>query len=126
MVIGKVKITPADSILVVFLLALSAVWFILVFIGGRPGDVVEIHNEQGVYEVLSLDADTRISVAGPLGESVLRIEGGEVFMESSPCPAKVCIHTGKIKSAGESIVCIPNRVYVVIRSETDEVDAVTY
>ena len=126
MVIGRIKITPADIILIVLLLALSAVWFVLVFISGKPGDVVEIRNDQGVYQVLSLDTDMQIGVPGPLGESILKIEDRQVFMKSSPCPTKVCIHTGKIRSAGETIVCIPNRVYIVIRSESEEVDAVAY
>ncbi|MBN2298973.1 MAG: NusG domain II-containing protein [Deltaproteobacteria bacterium] len=124
--IGRVKITAADIILIVSLLAISGVWFVMVFISGEPGAVVEVHNAQGLFKVLRLDNDTRISVPGPLGESILRIEDKEVFMEASPCQGKVCIHTGKIKSAGESIVCIPNRVYMFIRSEKDKVDAVTY
>ena len=124
--IGKVKITAADIILIVSLLAISGVWFVMVFMRGEPGTFVEVHNAQGLYQVLRLDHDARISVPGPLGESILKIEDKEVFMESSPCPGKVCIHTGKIKSAGESIVCIPNKVYMFIRSEKDEVDSVTY
>lgn len=126
MVIGKIKITPADIILIVCLLSISGLWFIMVFICGEPGAVVEVNNAQGLYKVLRLDDDERIIVTGPLGESILRIENREVFMESSPCPGKVCIHTGKINSAGESIVCIPNRIFVFIRSEKEEIDSVTY
>ncbi|HHO75110.1 MAG TPA: NusG domain II-containing protein [Deltaproteobacteria bacterium] len=124
--IGRIKITPADIILILSLLAMAVLWFVMVFLNGEPGAFVEVHNEQGPYKVYRLDHDLVISVPGPVGESIVKIQSNEVYMESSPCPNKVCIHTGKIKYAGESIVCIPNKVYIFIRAGKDEVDAVTY
>jgi hypothetical protein len=122
----RVKITPADSILIVSLFAISVIWFAALLISAERGGVVDIHNARGLYKELSLNENIAVSVPGPLGDSVVQIEDGTVVMLSSPCPNKVCIHTGKIKYSGESIICIPNKVFVLIRAEKADFDAVTY
>jgi hypothetical protein len=122
----RVKITPGDIILIVSLFAISIIWFAALLISAERGGVVDIHNARGFYKELSLNENISVSVPGPLGDSVVQIEDGTVVMLSSPCPNKVCIHTGKIKYSGESIICIPNKVFVLIRAEKTDFDAVTY
>ena len=39
-------------------------------------------------------------------------------MASSDCANQVCVNTGAIYLAGDSIVCLPNRVMVEILSES--------
>jgi hypothetical protein len=125
-VITRVKITLADVVLIISALTVSGIWFFSMFVRAEPGAIVEIHDSTGLYQVIGLDEDATISVPGPLGVSVIKIEGGGVFMFSSPCPGKVCINTGEIRYAGEGIVCIPNKVYAVIRDGKTQPDAITY
>lgn len=124
--ITRVKITLADVILIIAALAVSGIWFFSMFVRAEPGAVVEIHDSAGLYQIIGLDEDATISVPGPLGDSVIKISGGGVVMFSSPCPNKVCISIGEIRYAGESIVCIPNKVYAVIRDGKTQPDAITY
>lgn len=43
------------------------------------------------------------------------------------CPDKLCQKTGKIERVGQSIVCLPNKVVVLIDGKAEsEVDQVTY
>ncbi|MBN1635125.1 MAG: NusG domain II-containing protein [Deltaproteobacteria bacterium] len=120
------KANRADLILIIGVLAVAFVWA-GVLLGTSPkGDLVEIHNSHGLYVRSPLKTDTTITVPGPLGQSVVVIQDGKVFMQSSPCPNKLCIHMGPIEKAGRSIVCIPNRVYMVIKGKSSGIDAVTY
>ena len=48
------------------------------------------------------------------GENVLRISGGEAWIISSNCPQHICEQMGRISSPGETIVCLPHRVYLEI------------
>ena len=124
--VTRVKITLADVILIIFALAVSGIWFFSVFVRAQPGAVVEIHDSAGLYQVICLDEDATVSVPGPLGDSVIKIANGGVSMLSSPCLGKVCINFGEIRYAGEVIVCIPNRVYAVIRDGRNQPDAISY
>jgi len=125
-VVTRVKITPADVILIISALAISGIWFFSMFVRAESGAVVEIYDSAGIYQVIGLEENATISVPGPLGDSVIRIAAGGVSMVSSPCPNKVCVNTGEIRYAGEGIVCIPNKVYAVIKGDKTQPDAITY
>ncbi len=59
------------------------------------------------------------------GSNTLVIENGEVWISEANCPDKLCMGFGKISKNGEIIVCLPNRLIVVIEGgESPEVDAV--
>ena len=49
--------------------------------------------------------------------NMLCIKDGAVRMEKAYCPDHLCIRRGAIRHAGDSIVCLPNRVVVVISGE---------
>ena len=126
--IGRVKITAADMVLIITLCVLSGMFFISHVFLSDQGCVVRIYNTDGLYMERDLLEDASVAVPGPLGNSVVMIESGDVFMKSSPCPNKICIHAGKIHRADDSIACIPNKVYVIIRDDNEgrDVDSVTY
>jgi hypothetical protein len=82
-----------------------------------PSQGREIVIEEGgeLVGVYSLKEDQVIEVQGPLGISTVIIENGEAYMLDSPCPNKVCIAMGRISESGDSIICIPNRVYIRVQ-----------
>lgn len=53
-----------------------------------------------------------------------RIDENGVSMISSDCQNQVCVRTGTINEARQSIVCAPNKVVIKIQGESDY-DAVT-
>ncbi len=59
------------------------------------------------------------------GSNTLIVENGEAWISEANCPDKLCMGFGKISKNGEIIVCLPNRLIVVIEGgEAAEVDAV--
>ena len=72
--------------------------------------VVEINGER-VAEY-SLADDGEFSLNG--GTNILVIKNGEAYLTYADCPDLVCVHTGKIKYVGQSIVCLPNRLSVTV------------
>ena len=55
------------------------------------------------------------------GSNVIRVEPGRIVVVSADCPDKVCVHQGRVTTAGIPIVCMPHRL--VIQIEGDEIDA---
>lgn len=94
-----------------------------VFYATRKGGaeaVISVNGEE--YGTYSLAVEKEIAIEGAEGqENVIAISGGKVFMKSASCKNQICVRTGKISKAGQSIVCLPNRVTVTIRggAETD-------
>jgi hypothetical protein len=75
-----------------------------------------------------LDADDVISVAGPLGATVVTVRAGSARIAASPCENKTCIAAGSLSRDGQFSACIPNRVIVTIegRPAVGELDAVAW
>jgi hypothetical protein len=67
-----------------------------------------------------LDAAETLSVAGPLGDTVVELRGRQARIVSSPCPNQSCIAAGAIHRRGQWIACLPNRVMVRLESEARE------
>lgn len=119
-------LTPGDLIVMGVIFAVSSVGLYLVTFRGHTGGtcVVEVEGKK-VYE-LPLSEERDLAVSGPLGETVIKVEDGSVWVVDSPCPLKLCVKTGRIARTNEMIVCLPNKVVVTIEGGRGEVDGVTW
>ena len=86
--------------------------------------VVQIDN-RGEYRY-AIGETGQIELNGPLGMVRIRMENGHVWIEETPCPHQLCKKMGHISKAGETLVCIPNKVFIIIEGDSpSDVDAVT-
>jgi len=118
-------LTWGDKLLMVSLLVLSLLSIVLVdrFVGQGSVAVVEVDGQQ-VYR-LDLSVDGQKAVNGPLGDATIEVRDSRIRVVSSPCPYKLCVRMGWARTAGDVIVCVPNRVVIRVEGEGD-VDAVTW
>ena len=104
---------------IIFLIAVAALIggaFLAFEIIATPGGktvVIEEGNE--VVGNYPLSEDRTLKVQGPLGITTVVIRGGQVYVPDSACPNKICIEMGHIFEKGDTIICLPNRVYITIR-----------
>ncbi|MBQ8296986.1 MAG: NusG domain II-containing protein [Ruminococcus sp.] len=57
------------------------------------------------------------------GSTVFEISDGKIRIKESVCPDKICERTGFIGSAGQSIICVPERISVTVTSGSDKSDS---
>jgi len=100
-----------------------------VYAGAGP-PAIEVRGPSQEW-IFPLDSRQTLAVAGPLGETIVEISAGSVRVLDSPCPEKICIKTGSIEGPGQTIACLPNRVFVVIRGRAlgpdgEQIDAFSY
>ena len=119
-------IKKADIFLFFILLAagLFISWASLT--AGGEGEKVLVTVGGETYGVYDLAEDRQICVEQNGHTNYITIESGLVSMVYSDCANQICVNTGAVSLAGESIVCLPNRVMVEILagSEGGEVDVV--
>ena len=102
-------------------LVLCGLWLLLRQTGASV--VVEQDGRETARYALSEDRTVRIEGAG--GYNLLVIEGGEAWLSEADCPNRLCVKTGKIRYAGQSIVCLPHKLAVRIAGGASALDAVT-
>jgi hypothetical protein len=99
----------------VVVILLCGGFFLFTILSGNYGRTVVIEEGNEVVGSFPLSEDRVVKVEGPLGVSTVVIEKGEVYMADSPCHNKVCIDMGHISKKGDTIVCLPNRIYITIQ-----------
>ena len=113
---------------VVVAVALVATVFVSVAVLGGGGDhiIVRIDGQSGQWEY-PLGQDRDIRIQGPLGTTIVHIEGGKAAITDSPCPNKTCILAGSIYRSGQWVACLPNKVFVrLVGGDSKGLDAATY
>jgi hypothetical protein len=93
--------------------------------GGNAATVViSVNGEEYLARPLQGEGGV-VVVEGYQGESYVEFSGGRVHMVDSACPDKLCVRSGWISRPGESVVCLPNRVGIELRSGEGGPDAVS-
>ena len=110
-------IRKADIVLFIALILFGAALAVPAFLWHDSGDTVKISLNGKEFGTYSLAEDKEVTVEKDGHVNKVMIKGGKVWMESASCKNQICVHTGKISNAGQSIVCLPNRVSVTIEGK---------
>lgn len=110
---------------VIVLVAVSAVLMWIFFWAAmlkKEGTMAVVYQDGKLIREFSLEEDAEFTVEGVYTSHMI-VKNGEVFIGESECPGNDCVHSGAIREAGRSIVCLPNHLEIRIEG-TSEVDFV--
>lgn len=100
-----------DFILIFTLILITIVGVILYFgLQKKENLMVYIYCDKELVETIDIHESKELVI----NEVVIVIEDGSVYVKVSTCKDKVCVNQGRIKSAGQTITCLPQRVFVQI------------
>lgn len=85
----------------------------------EEGTLAQVSVDGVLIASLALDTDGELPLADG---SVVVIRDGAVSLRDATCPDRLCQQMGPISRGGESILCLPNRISIVIVAE--EVDGI--
>ena len=102
-------------------LVLCGLWLLL----RQDGGTVIVEQNGRVTARYPLGEDRTVRIEGAGGYNLLVIEGDEVYLSEADCPTGLCVKTGRIRYAGQSIVCLPHRLAVRITGGVSGLDGVT-
>ncbi len=63
----------------------------------------------------SLSEDIKVRIGDETQGNTLIIKDGKAYIENATCPDKIC-EKNKIHYDGESLVCLPNKTVVTVKS----------
>ena len=114
---SKIKKYRYDIIVIAAILLFSLLLLLFLTLNKKEGAVVSVEVDGQTVAEYSLDRDGTYGLNG--GTNVLVIEGGRAYLNYSDCPDHVCENTGKIRFVGETIVCLPNRVTITVKGNSE-------
>ena len=107
-------IKKADIILFILILVTGLLISFGPLARSAAGSDVRITVDGELYGVYDLLEDQTITIKNGDKTNQVVIEGAKVHMESASCHNQICVEHSAISLAGDSIVCLPNRVVVEI------------
>ena len=113
-----------DVVFIVFVLLVSSFSFLHVFSNRSENSLLVVNSPNGEY-VYPLEKNMRLEVQGVLGATTIEIKDYAAFVVDSPCKNKSCVSSARIKSHGEWIACLPNKIFMHIAAEQKDFDAVS-
>ena len=114
---GKLKKYRIDIIVISAILVAALLIVLFMLLTKKEGSVVSVEVDGRVVAEYPLDEDGEFPLNG--GTNLLVIEGGRAHIENSSCPDHVCERSGRISHVGETIVCLPNRVTVTVKGDSE-------
>lgn len=121
------KIKKADIILAIVIAIVGIAASLYLTFSDVPvknGKVV-IHQNNKVYGEYSMYEDRVITVKDDDHINKITIKNGNVQMTFSNCKNQDCVKQGTIDDSSKSIVCLPHKVVVEIKSDESEFDSVS-
>ncbi|MBQ7005771.1 MAG: NusG domain II-containing protein [Clostridia bacterium] len=114
-----------DFIIVAAVLVISIMLFIFSFSDGESLVAQVSLDGEAVRQVRLYELTEKESIR--VGGCEILLERDGVTFLSSECPDKLCVNRGKLKKAGDTMACVPERVTVTLRSEKGgKIDAVVF
>jgi hypothetical protein len=118
----KLPVTFFDMVVIVLAVGLIVFSAYAAYINPRAVSRVFIQG-QGREWSFPLGTKETIDVPGPLGTTVVRIDGNQTWVESSPCDNQTCVVQGPLKQQGAWTACLPNGIFLMIKGSDEAGDA---
>lgn len=83
---------------------------------GKIIRTVKLQNTDEAYEFEIISEDG--------GKNTVCVKNGKIGITQASCPDKVCVNRGFTNSGIPPIICLPNKLSIVI-DDTDDIDALT-
>ena len=105
------------GLVLVVCVAVASLWLFR-----QEGDTVIVTVDGQAFGEYSMGRDRRVEIRNGDGYNLLVIEDGKAWVEEASCPDGICAAHRPIGMEGESIICLPNKVVVEIRTNGQDSD----
>ena len=111
-----------DTLLIITLLLIGIILLFVLRGQSNEGSYVIIMYQNEEKARFSLTSDGIYDINN--GKNRIEILGGKVRMTYADCPDELCIRQGWIEFDGQSIICLPNKITVMVSGGDSLVDFV--
>ena len=105
-----------DLILIAVLLVAVSVAGLLFFLFRGEGDTVTVTRDGVLIGEYPLSVPLTLTIGEGDSVNILVIEDGHAHVSEATCPDGICAAHRPISRNGESIVCLPNKVVVTVKT----------
>ena len=106
-----------DIILVSVVIGVILLAILGILIFRTEGNTVKVTVDGKTFGEYSLNVDRTVEIKSEFGSNLLVIKDGKAYVEQASCPDGICSSHRPIHYDGQSIICLPNKVVVLIDAQ---------
>ncbi len=91
-----------------------------------PAAQAQVRRDGVLVAAYDLNEDRTVSVMGPIGTTVIRIEAGRARVLSDPGPRQYCVRQGWLTRPGEMALCAPNHISLSLTGGQPAYESMAY
>ena len=91
-----------------------------------PAAQAQVRRDGVLVAAYDLNEDRTVSVTGPIGTTVIRIEAGRARVLSDPGPRQYCVRQGWLTRPGEMALCAPNHISLTLTGGQPTYESMAY
>lgn len=88
---------------------------------GNNAEYAEVLYNGNTIKKLPLNKDT-VYIPDENKNIIIEIKNNKIHIKESDCPDKICVNTGWLSAPGQTAVCLPNKMSVVVKGKSSDVD----
>ena len=92
---------------------------------GKTSVTAVVYQDGEVIREVDLTEDQNFEIGGSYHNTVT-VKDGKICVTHTDCPGGDCAHSGWKSRAGESIVCLPNRMEIRLQGKGKDADGVDF
>lgn len=108
-----------DIIFIAVLLIAVCVAALVMFIMKTEGNTVVVTVDGKIFGEYPLSENTEVKIKNGDGYNILVIKDGKADVTEASCPDGICSNHRPIENNGESIICLPNKVVVEVKTQDE-------
>lgn len=110
-----------DIRLIIIILLIAGVFLVFRFINKEEANIAHVYHGSELILIIDLNIDNEYVVNGDNGDVLIKVLDRKIKVENENSPYHLCSKQGFISNAGESIVCLPNKIIIELPS-SDSID----
>ena len=107
-----------DLILIISVLIVCAL-FIVFLLNGKKASYAYVYIDGKLIDTLDLSIDTNKEYKTESGINTVEVKDGKIRVKEADCPNKDCMNTGFISKNNETIVCLPHKFSITVKSKKE-------
>ncbi|MBM0045928.1 NusG domain II-containing protein [Anaerococcus sp. mt242] len=88
------------------------------------GQILRIEKDSKLYGEFPLNVDREIVIDDDAHYNKVIIKDGKAYMQEANCRDQICTHMQEISINGETIICLPNRVFLEVIDTSNQDDGI--
>ena len=106
-----------DLLLIVALLLIGFILVVVFSMNKTDGKKVYVYVDGKIIKKFDIYIDIEYKIETDIGYNILVIQDGKAYIKEASCPDRICQNNKPIDSINESIICIPNKLVIEVKSE---------